>query len=95
MIILDTLLVGGVKFILSKIVQVVDAELNDESHLREKLLAAQMRLELGEMSPEEFAELERAVLARLRQIREESTGAAAAATDMKVTGVEARAWDEE
>lgn len=94
MIILDTLLIGGLRFVLDKIAQAVDAEMNDEGRLREELLAAQMRLELGEMTPKEFAELERAVLKRLRDIRE-ATGATPTAKDMKVTGVEARAWDEE
>jgi len=45
-IILDSLLIGGIKFVLGKIVQAVDAEMNDEGRLREELLAAQMRLEL-------------------------------------------------
>jgi hypothetical protein len=93
MIILDTLLIGGFKFVLAKIADVVDAEMNDETRLREELLAAQMRLELGEVSPEEFTTLERELLARLREIRARTPGAGRA--DMKVTGVEARAWDEE
>jgi hypothetical protein len=92
-IILDSLLFGGLKFVLSKIAQLVDAELNDENALREELLAAQMRVELGEMSQEEFALLEREILARLREIRARTTGAGPG--EMKVTGVEARAWDDE
>lgn len=91
MIILDTLLIGGLRFVLDKIAQAVDAELNDEQRLREELLAAQMRVELGEMSPEEFAVLERALLGRLRELR----GSAAAPGTARVTGVEARAWDDE
>src|SRR3989442_10492492 len=95
MIILDTLLVGGIKFVLGKVVAAVDAELNDDSHLREELLAAQMRLELGELSEEEFAALERGVLARLREIRERQRGSDEALSpgEMKVTGVEATAYD--
>ena len=50
MIILDTLLVGGIKFVLRKIVDAVEAQLNDDSVLHEELLAAQMRLELGEIT---------------------------------------------
>ena len=94
MIILDSLLIGGLKFVLNKIAQVVDAEMNDENRLREELLAAQMQLELGELSPEEFAELERAILARLRELRA-NAGPSLSSPDVKVTGVEARAWDEE
>jgi hypothetical protein len=93
-IILDSLLIGGLKFVLGKIAQVVDAEMNDEGRLREELLAAQMRMELGEMNAEEFAELERAILARLRELRADA-GASLSSPDVKVTGVEARAWDEE
>ena len=75
MIILDRLLMGGIGFVLDKVASAVDAEMNDEGSLREELLAAQMRLELGEMDEEDFAELERDVLARLREIRERRQGA--------------------
>jgi len=72
-IILDTLVIGGIKFVLRRIAEVVDAQMNDVDALREELLVAQMRLELGEMSPGEFAALERDLLARLREIRERAT----------------------
>ena len=94
MIILDTLLVGGIKFVLGKIAQAVEAEMNDEGRLREELLAAQMRMELGEITAEEFAEFEREILARLRELRPDA-GASLSSPDVKITGVEARAWDEE
>jgi hypothetical protein len=71
MIILDSLLVGGIRFVLDKVASAVEAEMNDEQSLKEELLAASMRVELGEMDEEEFAVLERDVLARLREIREE------------------------
>jgi len=77
MIILDRLLMGGIGFVLDKIASSVDAEMNDERSLREELLAAQMRLELGEMDEEDFVELERDILARLREIREEQQAAGA------------------
>ena len=89
MLIIDRMLVGGIKFVLGKVAAAVEAELNDDSHLREELLAAQMRLELGEITPEEFASFERDVLARLREIRERQLGEAASPADMRVTGVEA------
>ena len=75
MIILDSLLTGGLRFVLDKIAAAVDAEMNDEGRLREELLAAQMQVELGEMDGEEFAELEAGILARLREIREEREAA--------------------
>src|SRR5207249_3320466 len=77
-IILDTLLIGGLKFVLNKIVDAVDSQLNDDGVVREELLAAQMRLELGEISEKEFATLEADLLARLREIRERQRGAASA-----------------
>lgn len=95
MIILDSLLIGGLRFVLSKIAQAVDAELNDEGRLREELLAAQMQLELGELTPEEFAELEKALLARMRALREGAGEAAPGGAGVRIAGVEARAWDEE
>ena len=88
MIILDRMLAGGIKFVLGKIASAVDGELNDDSRLREELLAAQLRLELGEIGAEEFRALEADLLARLRQIRERQRGDAPPG-EMKVTGVEA------
>jgi len=90
--ILDSLLIGGLRFVLDKVAAVADAELNDESALREQLMTAQMRLELGEMTPKEFASLETEILVRLREIRERVQGGDAATGspgDFKVTGVEA------
>jgi hypothetical protein len=74
MILLDTLLVGSVRFVLNKLLQAAEKELNDEDGLREQLLAAQMRVELGEMTQEEFQALEEEVLARLRDIAREKRG---------------------
>ena len=94
MLIVDKMLVGGIKFVLGKVAAAVEAELNDDSHLREELLAAQMRLELGEMTQEEFATFEADILARLREIRERQLGEAAQPMkpgEFKVTGVEATA----
>lgn len=79
MIILDRLLVGGISFVLDKIANAVENELDDDSTLRAELLTAQMQAELGEISEEEFAALEGEILRRLREIRERRTGAAAGA----------------
>jgi len=49
--------------------------LNDDSRLREELLAAQMRLELGEIGAEEFRALEADLPRRLRQIRRAGSAA--------------------
>jgi hypothetical protein len=87
--ILDSLLVGGLRFVLDKVATVVDAELNDDTALREQLMAAQMRVELGELSQEDFATLEADILARLRDIRERQGPAISSDADVKVTGIEA------
>jgi Gas vesicle protein G len=94
-IILDRMLVGGIKFVLGKVAAAVEAELNDDSHLREELLAAQMRFELGEIGDEEFRALEADLLARLRVIRERQMGEAPRPGEMKITGVEATIHGEE
>ena len=89
MIVLDRMLVGGIKFVLGKIAAAVDSELNDDSRLREELLATQMRLELGEIDEKEFRAVEADLLTRLREIRERQLGEASKPGEMKVTGVEA------
>jgi hypothetical protein len=69
MFLLDSLLIGGVRFVLDTIVQAAQAEAQDESALRERLLAAQTLLELGEMTQEEFAAVERDFIAAVQEIR--------------------------
>src|SRR3954447_17609805 len=98
MLIIDTLLIGGIRFVLDKVAAAVETEMNDDTALRERLLAAQMQVELGEMSQDEFDTLEADILARLREIRERQRGGESAAIspkDMKVTGIEATFEGEE
>ena len=92
MIIIDTLLIGGIRFVLDKVAAAVETELNDDTALREQLLAAQMRVELGEMTPEEFDVFEAGILARLREIRDRRQGSGAVTVDpneYKISGIEA------
>jgi hypothetical protein len=92
MFLLDSLLVGGLRFVLDKVAAAVDTELNDDTALREQLLAAQMRLELGEISQKEFEVIETDLLARLREIRDRRQGSEAASLspkDYTITGIEA------
>ena len=70
MLIVDSLLMGGLRFVLDKVATAVDAEMNDEGRLKEELLAAQMQHELGEIDDDEMADIESSILARLREIRE-------------------------
>jgi gas vesicle protein GvpG len=88
-IILDTLLIGGLRFVLGRIAAAVDAEMDDDRVWREELLAAQMRLELGEISEAEYTEVEREILGRIREIRERRQGPAEPPGTFRVTGVEA------
>jgi len=92
MLIIDSLLISGIRFVLDKIAAAVDTEMNDETVLRERLLDAQMRVELGEMTQAEFDALEADLLARIREVRQRQRGDESAVTskgDMKVTGIEA------
>jgi hypothetical protein len=92
MFILDSLLVGGLRFVFDKIAAAVDTELNDDGALREQLQAAQMRMELGEISQAEFGALEADILERLREIRDRRQGAGAATLspdDYRITGIDA------
>src|SRR5262249_32559882 len=95
MFILDTLLIGGLRFVIDKIAAAADAESHDESALREQLLEAQMRLELGEISDAEFTNIERRILAELRENRSgQTTALTMSAGDVKITGVEATVAEE-
>ena len=69
MFLLDSLLIDGLHFVLDKLAAVADAELKDDTVLRERLLDAQMRLELGELTEAEFTRIERDVFERLRELR--------------------------
>jgi hypothetical protein len=92
MLIIDSLIISGVRFVLDKVAAAVETELNDDTVLRERLLDAQMRVELGEMSHEEFDELVADIVARIREIKERQRGGESALIsprDMKVTGIEA------
>lgn len=88
MFILDSLLIGSLRFVLDKVAAAAEAELRDDTVLREQLLEAQMRLELGEISEKQFARIERDLLARIREIKGRQPGGVAMSTRDKVTGVE-------
>ena len=48
--------------------------MNDDTVLREQLLEAEMRREMGEISDEEFRDIEADLLARIREIKERREG---------------------
>ncbi len=94
MFLIDSLLIDGLKFVMEKLLQIAEAELNDDSVLRERLLDAQMRLELGELSMEEFSGIEQDVFARLREIRGGHPGAISMTSADSSVSVEASVADE-
>lgn len=94
MFILDSLLIGGLRFVLDKVVAAAEAEMNDDTALRDQLLEAQMRLELGEISEDEFAEIEKDVLAAIREIKRPQQGALTMSAKDKITGVDIESFEE-
>jgi hypothetical protein len=94
MFILDSLLIGSLRFVLDKVVAAAEAEANDDSALRDQLLEAQMRLELGEITDNEFAEIERDVLVAIREIKGRQQGPISMSPDDTVTGVDVQSFDD-
>ena len=95
MFILDTLLIGSIRFVLEKVAAAAEAEAHDDAALREQLLEAQMQLELGELSDAEFAAIERDILERIREIRGARPGALTMTPQDKITGVEVETYPED
>jgi hypothetical protein len=93
--ILDSLLIGSLRFVLDKVVAAAEAELQDDSSLREQLLEAEMRLELGEMSADEFAEVERDLLARIRKIKSRQQGTLTRTPQETLAGVHIESYNDE
>jgi hypothetical protein len=93
--ILDSLLIGSIRFVLDKVVAAAEAEMQDDTALREQLLEAQMRLELGELSEAEFADIERDLLARIREIKGRQQGPLSMSPQDSVAGVDVESYEEE
>jgi hypothetical protein len=94
MFILDSMLIGSIRFVLDKVIAAAETELQDDSALRDRLLEAQMRLELGEISDEEFGEIERDVLMAIREIKGRQQGPISMSPDDKITGVDIQSFEE-
>jgi hypothetical protein len=90
MFILDSLMIAGIRWALETTVTAAEAEMNDDSVLREQLLEAEMRREMGEISDEEFVDIEADLLTRIREIKERREGAGplgfSGAQPMETTG---------
>jgi len=74
MFLLDSLMINGISWALKTVVTAAEAEMNDDTALREQLLAAEMQREMGEITDEDYKEIERDLLARIREIKERREG---------------------
>jgi hypothetical protein len=61
-------------WVLNTLTTAAEAEMNDDSALREQLLDAEMRREMGEISDEEFQEIEADLVTRMREIKQRREG---------------------
>ena len=93
MFILDSLLIGSIRFVLDKVIAAAETEAQDDSALRDRLLEAQMRLELGEISDQEFAEIEGDILMAIREIKGRQQGPISMSPDDKITGVDIQSFE--
>jgi len=94
MFVLDSLFVGGLRFVLEKIADVADRELRDPEQWRAMLLEAQLAYESGEISAEELSTREREILARLRELHPEASGAVLSSEDFESVDIVADLGDE-
>lgn len=87
MFLLDSLLVGGLRFVLEKVADVADRELNDPDRWRAMLLESQLAYENGEITSEELAVREQEILARLRELHPEASGVVLTSDDLESVDV--------
>jgi hypothetical protein len=67
-------MISGISWTLRTVVTAAEAERNDDTGLREQLLAAEMQRETGEITDDDYAEIERDLLTRMREIKERREG---------------------
>ena len=61
--------VAGIKWSLGKVLGVVEEELTDDTPVKQDLMELQMKLELGDITDDEYLEQEGVLMARLRDVR--------------------------
>jgi hypothetical protein len=69
-------MISGIRWALETTITAAEAEMNDDTALREQLLEAEMRREMGEITDGEFSEIEADLLGRIRAIKQGREGAA-------------------
>jgi hypothetical protein len=62
--------IRGVHWLATKVAEAVESEVLDEGKVRGELMEFQIRLEMGEITEEEYDEQERVLVERLNAIRE-------------------------
>jgi hypothetical protein len=68
------MLTSFIGWVLRTVTAAAEAEMDDDVALREQLLEAEMRRESGEITGEQFDEIEADLLSRIREIRERRQG---------------------
>ena len=96
MFLLDSLLIGGLRFVLDKVSTIADQELNDPQRQKERLLEAQLKLESGDIDDKEFAAIETDVFERIREIKARTQSQDTVVDDEhRVAGVEISVGDDD
>jgi hypothetical protein len=96
MFLLDSLLIGGIRFVLDKVATIAEQEVNDPERQRERLLEAQLKLESGEIDDAEFGAIEADVFERIREIKERTQSENAIVGDEhRIAGVEISVNDDD
>ena len=89
MMLFDSMAVSGLRWVLAAVQNAALAELNDVTGLRAALVEAGVRLDLGEIDEEEYAQAEEELLARIREIRARNEPDAGPIAFSEATPVEA------
>lgn len=66
--------IKGLTWVAGKLKEMAEAEMTDKSKVQEELLELQMRLELGEITDEEYRSGEAELMKRLEEIRRYEEG---------------------
>src|SRR3954465_7117764 len=61
--------IAGIEWSMNQVMKVVEEELTDDSVVKQDFMALQMKLELGEITDEQYAEEEAIIMSRLREVR--------------------------
>ena len=62
--------VAGIKWVLGRVKHVAEAELTDDTPIKQELMELEMKREIGEIDDAEFVAREAELMLRLRDVRE-------------------------